>query len=51
MSLTLVNLVEDHEFISKEYYLHWYEAFWGSPKQNHESLFSKWTISYHYGES
>ena len=40
---TLVNLVEDHEFISEEYYLHWYEAFWGSPKQSHESLGSKWT--------
>ena len=27
MSSTLVNLVEDHEFISEEYYLHWCEAF------------------------
>ena len=51
MSPTLVNLVEDHGFISEEYYLHWYEAFWGSPKQSHESLCSKWTISYHCGES
>ena len=50
MSLTLVNLVEDHGFISEENYLHWYEAFWGSPKQSHESLCSKWTISYHCGD-
>ena len=50
VSPTLVNLVEAHGFISEEYYLHWYEAFWGSPKQSHESLCSKWTISYHYGE-
>ena len=28
MSPTLVNLVEDHGFISEEYYPHWYEAFW-----------------------
>ena len=28
MNPTLVNLVEDHGFISEEYYLHWYEAFW-----------------------
>ena len=46
MSPTLVNLVEDHGFISEAYYLHRYEAFWGSPKQTHESLCSKWTISY-----
>ena len=32
VSPTLVNLVEDHEFISEKYYLHWYEAFWGKPK-------------------
>ena len=51
MSPTLVNLVEDHEFISEEFYLHWYEAFWGSPKESHESLRSKWIISYHCGES
>ena len=37
MSPTWVNLVEDHGFISEEYYLHWYEAFWGSPKQSHEA--------------
>ena len=41
----------DHGFINKEYYLHWCEAFWRSPKQNHESLCSKWTISYYCGES
>ena len=51
MSPTLVNLVENHGFISEEYYLYWYEAFWESPKQSHESLCSKWTISYHCGES
>ena len=50
-SPTSVNLRNDHGFIVKEYYLHWYEAFWGSPKQSHESLCSKWTISYHCGES
>ena len=37
---TLADLGNDHEFINKE-----------SPKQNHESLCSKWTISYHCGES
>ena len=41
----------DHEFIINEYSPHWYEAFWGSPKQIHESLYSKWTISYNCGES
>ena len=51
MSPTLVNLVEDHRFINEEYYLHWYEGSWGSPKQSHESLYSKWTILYHCGES
>ena len=45
------NLGNDHGFIIKEYYLHWCEAFWGSPKQSHESLCSKWTISCrHCGE-
>ena len=44
------NLGNDHGFIIKEYYLHWFEAFWGSPKQRHESLCSMWTISYR-GES
>ena len=24
--------MEDHEFITEEYYLNWYEAFWGSRK-------------------
>ena len=28
VSPTLANLGNDHEFISEEYYLHWYEAFW-----------------------
>ena len=46
MSPTLVNLVKDHGFISEEYYLNGYEAFWESPKQSHESLHSKWIISY-----
>ena len=45
------NLGNDHGFIIKEYSLHWHEAFWGSPKQSHESLCSKWTISYYCGES
>ena len=45
------NLGSDHGFINKEYFLHWYEAFWGSPKQSHGSLFPKWIISYHCGES
>ena len=47
----MANLGNDHGFINKEYSLHWYEAFWEALKQSHESLFSKWTISYHYGES
>ena len=50
-SPTSTNLGNDHGFISEEYLLHWYEAFWGNPKQSHESLCSKWTISYHCGES
>ena len=50
-SPTSANLGNDHEFINKEYSPHWYETFWGSPKQTHESLCSKWTISYHCGES
>ena len=50
-SLTSANLWNDHRFMIKEYSLHWYEAFWGSPKQTHESLCSKWTISYHGRES
>ena len=33
------------ESIIKEYSLHWYEIFWGNPKQSHESLCSRWTIS------
>ena len=44
-SPTSANLGNDHGFIIKEYSLHWYEAFWGSPKQSHEGLCSKWTIS------
>ena len=49
-SPTSANLGNDHEFIIEEYTLHRYGAFWGSPKQSHESLCSKWTISYHCGE-
>ena len=45
------NLGNDHGFINKEYSLYWFEAFWGSPKQSHESLCSKWTISYYCEES
>ena len=37
----------DHEFISKEYISVGMRPFGGSPKQSHESLCSKWTISYH----
>ena len=48
-SPTLANLGNDYGFIIKEYSLHWFEAFWGSPKQSHESLCSKWTISYYCG--
>ena len=33
-----VSLVEDHEFTSEEYYLYWYEASWGSPKQSSREL-------------
>ena len=47
VSPTLANLGNDHGFISKGIHLCWYENFWGSPKQSHESLCSKWTISYH----
>ena len=50
-SPTSANLGNDHEFIIKEYSLHCYEAFSGSPKQSHGSLYSKSTISYHCGES
>ena len=45
------NLRNDHEFIINEYYLDWCEALPRSPKQNHKRLCSKWTISYHCGES
>ena len=45
------NLGNDHRFIIKEYYLHKYEAFWGSPNQSHQILYSKRTISYDCGES
>ena len=41
----------DHAFIINEYYLHCYEAFRRSPKQSHDSLCSKWTISFHCEES
>ena len=51
MNPTLINLGNDHGFISEKYYLHWCEAFWGSPKESHERLCSKWTISYYCGES
>ena len=50
-SLTSANLGNNYGFIIKEYSLHCYEAFWGSPAQSHESLCSKWTISYHYRDS
>ena len=50
-SPTSANLGNDHGFIIKEYSFHWYEAFWENPKQSYESLCSKWTISYHCGES
>ena len=36
---------------SSLYSFHWSEAFWGNQKQSQESLCSKWTISYHCGES
>ena len=49
-SPTSANLGNDHEFIIKECHLHWCEAVWGSPNQSHESLYSKWTISYHCRE-
>ena len=41
-SLISANLGNDHGYIIKEYYLHWDETFWGSPKQSHERLCSKW---------
>ena len=41
VSPTLVNLVEDRGFISEEYYLHWYEAFWGKPKAKPRELMLK----------
>ena len=50
-SPTSANLGNDHEFIIKKYSIHWNDAFCGSSKQSHESLCSKWTISYHSGES
>ena len=31
-SHTSTSLGNDHGFINKEYSIHWYEAFWGSPK-------------------
>ena len=46
------NLGNDHdELISKKSSpLVRHDAFWVSPKQSHESLYSKWTISYRCGE-
>ena len=38
-------------FAQSQITLHGYEAFSGIPKQSHDSLCSKWTISYHCGES
>ena len=49
-SPTLANLGDYWGFISKGIHLHWYEALWRSPNQNHERLCSKWIISYHFGE-
>ena len=31
------DLGNDDAFINKEYSFNWYEAFWGSPKQDHET--------------
>ena len=42
-SPTSANLGNGPGFIS--------EVFWGSSKQSHESLCSKWTISFYCGES
>ena len=33
-----VNLVEDRVFISGEYYLHWYEAFWEAQSKGTRAL-------------
>ena len=40
-----------HGFIRKEYYLYSYEAFGKNQKQNYESLYSKWAISYESRDS
>ena len=50
-SPTSASLGNVHGFIIKKYSLHWDKAFRESPKQSHESLYSKSTISYHCGES
>ena len=47
-SPTPTNLGNDHGSIVKEYSR---MRHFGKPKAKHESLCSKWTISYHCGES
>ena len=46
----MANLRNDHGFISKEYISIGVRPFVEAQK-SHESLYSKWTISYHCGES
>ena len=48
-SPTSANIGNDHGFIKNTISIG-IETFWGSPKQSHESLCSKWTISYHHIE-
>ena len=47
----MANLGNDRGFISKEYISIGMRPFGENPKQNHESLCSKLTISYNCGES
>jgi len=42
---------KNYGFVSKWYYLRWYETFWEKPKVKSWELCSKWIILYHCGDS
>ena len=51
VSPTLVNLVEDHNFINEEYYLSIGRRPFGETQSKVMRAYAQWTISYHCGES
>ena len=44
----MMKVPRDHGFVIKEYSLHWYEAFWESPKHCRESYSSNIVSWYFY---